>query len=173
MSGSIRRRGAHSWELKFELGKRDPFTSKRRRHISSFKGTKREAQTELTRLIAQSKGYVDIAAAKHNHNADRATIIARKWLSFEKDSVAPTCFLYRHYDARGDLLYVGMTMFVLARQMQHLAASVWANNVFQTLVEPFTSRDELITAEMVAIKSEFPRFNQVNNGRTLAQGEVR
>jgi hypothetical protein len=57
-----------------------------------------------------------------------------------------------------------------------MSGHVWANNVFQTLVEPFTSRDELITAEMVAIKSEFPRFNQVHNGRTLqrelAQGEV-
>jgi hypothetical protein len=117
--------------------------------------------------IAESKGYIDVAAAKYNHHVDRAKNIARKWLSFEKDGIAPTCFLYRHYDAHGDLLYVGMTMFALARQMQHQAMTVWANNVFQTLVEPFTSRDELVTAELVAIKSEFPRFNRMHNGRTL------
>jgi hypothetical protein len=175
MSGHIRRRGAHSWELKFELGPRDA-GGKRRRRFVSFRGTKRAAEIELVRLIAESKGSVDVTTVKHDHNLDRATSIARKWLSFERAGITPTCFLYRHYDVRGDLLYVGMTLFVLARQMQHQAKALWANNVFQTLIEPFTSRDELITAEMIAIKSEFPSFNQVYNDRTLqrelAQGEV-
>lgn len=51
MSGHIRRRGERSWELKFDVG-HDPITGKRRIRYSSFKGTKREAQAELTRQLA-------------------------------------------------------------------------------------------------------------------------
>jgi integrase len=60
MSGHIRRRGERSWELKFDLG-RDPVTGKRQvRHVS-FRGTKRDAQAELTRLLnRRNEGtYVD------------------------------------------------------------------------------------------------------------------
>lgn len=53
MSGHIRRRGERSWELRFELGARDPVTGKRNRRISSFKGTRREAELELARLVTQ------------------------------------------------------------------------------------------------------------------------
>lgn len=54
MAGSIRRRGEQSWELKFDLG-RDPVTGKRETRFRSFKGTKREAQAELTRLTAEAQ----------------------------------------------------------------------------------------------------------------------
>ena len=54
-SGHIRRRGAHSWELKFALG-RDSITGRRKTHISSFRGSKREASAELTRLMASATG---------------------------------------------------------------------------------------------------------------------
>jgi integrase len=53
MRGHIRRRGEGTWELKFDLG-RDPLTGKRQVRYVSFKGTKREAQAELTRLLAAS-----------------------------------------------------------------------------------------------------------------------
>lgn len=60
MSGHIRRRGKNSWELKFDVG-RDPKTGKRQIRYHSFKGTKREAQAELTRLTASvlTNAYVD------------------------------------------------------------------------------------------------------------------
>jgi len=53
MPGHIRQRGKGTWELKFDLG-RDPLTGKRQVRYVSFKGTKREAQAELTRLLAAS-----------------------------------------------------------------------------------------------------------------------
>ena len=53
MTGHIRRRGERSWELKFDVG-RDPSTGKRQIRYRSFKGTKREAQAELTRLTAEA-----------------------------------------------------------------------------------------------------------------------
>jgi integrase len=60
MSGHIRRRGEQSWELKYEAGT-DPRTGKRVTRYQSFKGTKREAQAELVRLMdAVRRGdYVD------------------------------------------------------------------------------------------------------------------
>jgi integrase len=53
MRGHVRRRGKQSWELKFELGI-DPLTGRRRIRYASFKGTKREAEIELARLIAEN-----------------------------------------------------------------------------------------------------------------------
>jgi integrase len=51
MTGHIRRRGAKSWELKFDAGT-DPLTGKRKTKYRSFRGTKREARIELARLVA-------------------------------------------------------------------------------------------------------------------------
>src|SRR5437870_1642982 len=60
MTGHIRRRGKASWELKFDAGN-DPVTGKRAIKYHSFKGSKRDAQLELARLISSNaKGdYVD------------------------------------------------------------------------------------------------------------------
>jgi integrase len=57
--GHIRQRGNRSWELKFDLG-RDADGRRIVKHVS-FKGTKREAQAELTRLLnRKNEGtYVD------------------------------------------------------------------------------------------------------------------
>ena len=48
MRGSIRRRGVNSFELRFDLDRVD---SKRRSRSVSFKGTFKEAQKELSRLL--------------------------------------------------------------------------------------------------------------------------
>jgi integrase len=60
MTGHIRRRGAKSWELKFDLGT-DPRTGRRITRYHSFKGTKHQAQAELVRLkAAADRGdYID------------------------------------------------------------------------------------------------------------------
>jgi len=60
MSGHIRRRGERSWELKFDLST-DPLTGNRITKYRSFKGTKREAQAELVRLLATANqgDYID------------------------------------------------------------------------------------------------------------------
>jgi len=52
-SGSITRRGQRSWRLKFEAGDRDAATGKRKTRYVTFKGTKRDAQRELIRLLAE------------------------------------------------------------------------------------------------------------------------
>jgi integrase len=52
MAGHVRRRGSRSFELKYDVGT-DPLTGKRRVRYASFKGTKRDAELELARLVAQ------------------------------------------------------------------------------------------------------------------------
>lgn len=50
MKGHIRRRGEHSWELKFDIG-RDEKTGRRITQFHSFKGTKKEAEQKLRELL--------------------------------------------------------------------------------------------------------------------------
>jgi integrase len=58
--GTIVQRGRNSWRLKFDLG-RDPISGKRLTRYVTFRGTKREAQAELTRLLnTKNEGtYID------------------------------------------------------------------------------------------------------------------
>jgi integrase len=94
MSGHIRRRGARSWELKFDLGT-DPLTGKRLTRYHSFKGTKREAEVELTRLKASADQgtYVDPSKATLSDFLDRweswaATQVSAKTLERYKELTA-------------------------------------------------------------------------------------
>jgi integrase len=52
MTGHVRRRGARSWELKFDVGV--DAKGNRKTRYASFRGTKRDAELELARLIAQN-----------------------------------------------------------------------------------------------------------------------
>jgi integrase len=58
--GHIRPQGEGSWEIKFDLG-RDALTGRRITKYVTFRGTKRKAQEELTRLLGQRNegSYVD------------------------------------------------------------------------------------------------------------------
>jgi hypothetical protein len=98
--------------------------------------------------------------------------IGNKWRLFAEGGIEPSCFLYRHFNAEGDLLYVGMTLHVLSRQKDHLKTAEWANSIFQIIIEPFASREELIEAEALAIKSEYPKFNKTHNDRMLRRALV-
>jgi integrase len=71
-AGHIRRRGRSSFELKWSAGT-DPLTGKRLTRYHSFRGTKREAQAELIRLMdAAARGtYVDPSKVKLAEFFDR------------------------------------------------------------------------------------------------------
>ena len=53
MKGHIQSRGEGTWRLKFDVG-RDPSTGRRVTRFVTFRGTKRDAQKELARLISQA-----------------------------------------------------------------------------------------------------------------------
>jgi integrase len=75
MTGHVRRRGERSFELKYDVGV-DPLTGKRRIRYASFKGTKRAAEIELARLIADN-------AAGHGTDPVKTTVASflATWLS--------------------------------------------------------------------------------------------
>ena len=52
MKGNITRRGAKSWRLKFDLGA-DPVTGARRLAFKTVRGSKRDAQTALSRALTE------------------------------------------------------------------------------------------------------------------------
>jgi len=68
--------------------------------------------------------------------------------------------LYRHYDADGRLLYVGITDSLQERQKQHSYASEWADKVAKTEVEYALTRAHAADLERVAIRHEAPMFNK-------------
>lgn len=88
--GNITRRGKGSWRLKFEAGDRDPVTGKRRTRFVTFRGTKREAQTELVRLLAE-------VAAGTSVDPSRVTVAdwLRQWLDGASHLERKTAERYR------------------------------------------------------------------------------
>lgn len=73
--------------------------------------------------------------------------------------------LYRHYDAHGRLLYVGVAVSPKKRLQQHSAAgAVWVSDVARSTFERFRSHQEVLDAEIEAIKNEAPIWNILHSG---------
>lgn len=70
-----------------------------------------------------------------------------------------TC-LYRHFDVRGRLLYVGISLSVATRTLQHKCGSLWFRKVSNITLEWFPTREAAECAERKAIAEEKPRHNQ-------------
>ena len=73
--GNITKRGASSWRLKYEAGAPDPVTGWRQTRYVTFKGTKKAAQAELTRRLAE----VDAGTAVEPSTMTVAEYV-RNWL---------------------------------------------------------------------------------------------
>lgn len=80
--------------------------------------------------------------------------------------------LYRHYDASGELLYVGCSHDALARFGQHRTYSAWAQSVVRIELEWFGSRVEALRAERAAIDAGEGIYNarQVHKPRQQIMG---
>lgn len=73
--------------------------------------------------------------------------------------------LYRCFNNKDELLYVGVSYSAINRFSQHKTSSKWAKDVVTIYIEPFDSRDLALAAEKKAIKTEYPKHNdQHNNG---------
>ena len=70
----------------------------------------------------------------------------------------PTC-LYRHFDADGKLLYIGISLNGLARLHQHQKSSAWFYRIARVDMAWFPSRGEAEAAERAAIVAERPAHN--------------
>ena len=99
--------------------------------------------------------------------------IAMKFAAFIEDGIEPACYLYRHYDQAGDLLYAGIALSPLRRHEKHFAKSKHRYFIMRILIEPFASREEALQAEACAIREEFPKFNIIHNRRRHPALELR
>ena len=70
--------------------------------------------------------------------------------------------LYRHFDAEGRLLYVGVSLSTTVRLMGHKERSEWANRIATITIERFPTRSAALQAERAAIKAEKPLHNIVH-----------
>lgn len=71
--------------------------------------------------------------------------------------------LYRHFDANGSLLYVGISSSITARIAAHKNSSHWFDDVVTIKIESYETREQVLEAELLAIQTEFPKFNIMNS----------
>jgi hypothetical protein len=107
--------------------------------------------------------------AKHANPEQR---IAEKFSRFAALGTEPKCYLYRQYGPTGDLLYVGVSLEPLRRQMAHFKIANWRAAIFRIVIEPFESREAALEAERQAIREEYPKFNGTHNGARGAGREI-
>jgi hypothetical protein len=67
--------------------------------------------------------------------------------------------LYRHFDRRRRLLYVGMSLNTLNRLIAHRDVAHWFDHIAYVEIEQFDCRAQALNAERVAILNEKPAFN--------------
>lgn len=71
--------------------------------------------------------------------------------------------LYRHFDAGGALLYVGISSSLTDRMHQHTCQSSWFGEIATVTVQHFDDRNDAVAAERVAIATEKPLHNKAWN----------
>lgn len=71
--------------------------------------------------------------------------------------------LYRYFDDKDRLLYVGISGSLVNREQAHISASIWMEWTARSTVERYPSRDEALKAERGAIETEQPVFNCRHN----------
>ena len=76
-----------------------------------------------------------------------------------KTAIDQTTDLYRHFDAQGVLLYVGISYGFLARLSQHRKKAPWYDQITSVTVEKCTSREDALARETLAIATEKPLYN--------------
>ena len=69
--------------------------------------------------------------------------------------------LYRAYSATDELLYVGVSISVMARLSQHKSSADWFDGTSRIDVEWHPTRQKALAAEMQAIKTEHPIYNKM------------
>lgn len=67
--------------------------------------------------------------------------------------------LYRHFDADGKLLYVGISFCAVLRLSQHRTNAGWYDDIVSVTIEKFATREEVLEAEKKAIQTENPVHN--------------
>ncbi len=73
-------------------------------------------------------------------------------------------YLYRHFNADNELLYVGISLSALNRLGQHRDNSHWFDTISRVDIQKFDTKEEALSAETLAIREEKPRHNIKKQG---------
>jgi len=81
--------------------------------------------------------------------------------------------LYRHFDSKDNLLYIGISINAVNRLRGHQKASEWYKYIFKVTIQNYPSRAELEDAEIKAINDENPSHNVIryNGAHTRFRGD--
>ena len=80
--------------------------------------------------------------------------------------------LYRYFDKKGTLLYVGISLNAVSRAAQHRIASFWYKNASSITIERFPNRQSALNAEKEAIQKENPVHNVYYNSYKYKNEEM-
>jgi len=79
------------------------------------------------------------------------------------DATEPGRQLYRHYDAKGKLLYIGVSLSAVLRLNGHCVGSPWFSRIAVVRIEHYLSHTEARHKEREAIALERPKYNKIYN----------
>lgn len=79
--------------------------------------------------------------------------------------------LYRHFDAGGQLLYVGISLNAVQRLAQHRDTAHWFARLARVEVEWHVDREAALRAEACAIAAEAPLHNRWRPAGAKAPGQ--
>jgi integrase len=190
MSGHIQRRGRNSWRLKFDIG-RDPVTNERRSRYITFRGSKRQAEQELTNRMAEYNAGVSVDPSKilvsdylAEWHTDYAAVhvtpkTAERYKQLIKNQIAPyigQVQLQRLQPAHLQSLYakllkdglaprtVGHVHRLLRKAVGHAGTMGLVQRNVATLVKPPKADDAEIT---ILTKEQIARLLTHVKGRTI------
>lgn len=83
------------------------------------------------------------------------------------EALAWSPVVYRLYDARGQLLYVGKAVSLPSRCRAHKATQPWWPEVASVTTEPCADLAEAERLELIAIQQEHPKHNRAGRVRQL------
>lgn len=127
-------------------------------------------RADILRLAHPERRIADLARLLRRRHEDVAADILRLR---RQGHAVPTCVLpaalvsggalYRHFDAAGQLLYVGASINPYARTSMHSSQSAWFRQVVRIEMEWFADGVSLMCAEKAAIERERPLINRQHN----------
>lgn len=69
------------------------------------------------------------------------------------------CYVYKHFDADGEVIYVGQSCNPMVRTARHQGSAEWFPQVRNIEIMSFASKGEACRVEAELIKDLKPRFN--------------
>jgi Arm DNA-binding domain len=133
--------GHKTWVLQYRVGARSSRMTLGRHPALSASAARAIAVKLYARVRLGQDPAGDKAAALAESLEKR---IAAKWVQFKQAGIEPACYLYRHFDPAGDLLYAGVSLSPLRRNKSHTTIAEWRQAIFKILIEPFATREDAL-----------------------------